>query len=74
MKLNTEESILHDNARVFRFIMGNRGYIVAVSLDWIEDGYLTRPIFHMSRSFFGFGIYRLVFFVSVMRFKIEVQE
>jgi hypothetical protein len=73
MKLNTEESILHDSAKIFRFTIGKRGYIVAASLDWIEDGYLIKPVFSLTPRFFGFGIYRVVFFVSVMRFKVEVK-
>lgn len=63
-----------DIGRVFHLRLGKRHYVYVASLSWIEDGYLTKPVFHMSRSFFGIGVYRVVFFVSIMRYTIEVEK
>ena len=73
MKFRTNK-LEYQNARAFIFELGKRGYIVVVSLDWIEGGYLTKPVFSLSRRFFGFGIYRVAFFVSIMRYIIEVEK
>jgi hypothetical protein len=73
MKLTTNK-LSYESARSFNLRLRKRGYLIVVYFDWIKDGYLTRPVFSLSRRFFGLGIYKVAFFVSIMRYIIEVEK